>query len=322
MAKGKVLLYLGPELGEKQEAIDELRKQLSGKAALEENSFYAGETPAANMVSTLRNGSLFSDARLFFIKNAELLSKEESTLLCSYIKSPAEATVLVFLSEANSINKEIEAAAGAGAKKIFYELFENRKHAWVENFFYKSGCRIEKGAVDTILELVENNTDALKRECSRLILFLDKDSSVNTQAVEKWLSHSREESSFTLFTRIAQGDFTLALDLLRTLLAAKESPIAIFAGLTYCFKRLRDYECLMDKGLAHDDFELKKVGIAHPKSRQDYASAARLYRADTCLSLVAEYDILLRRSGAALETLLMDMFLYAIFKHSRNLNKP
>jgi DNA polymerase-3 subunit delta len=328
MAKGSTWLFLGPEIGEKEEAVNEIRLKIRGSekavrkhtqdGALEEFSFYAGETPVQQVVSDLRNGSLFADTRLFLLKNADIIKKKEETeLLCSYIKSPQENTTLILVSDNTSLDKNIEKAAGTSNKKLFYELFENRKVDWVNGFFTRQGYRVSSDGIAAILEMVENNTDALKRECSRLMLFLGKDRPAGAEDVEKWLSHTREESAFTLFSRIASGDLEKSVESLRTLLAAKETPVAIFGGLSWCFRKLRDYERLMENGLGNDDFELKKVGLSHPKTRQDYTQARRRYDAGACLSLIAEYDILIRSGGSALEGMLMDLFLYKLLSISR-----
>jgi DNA polymerase-3 subunit delta len=323
MSAGFCRLFLGPELGKKQDAVDEIRQGLSrGGAAPEETSFYAGETPVSQMAAVLRNGSLFADSRLFLIKNAEVIKKkEEVELLASCMASPQEDTVLILLSENTSLAKGLEDAAGRENRKIFYELFENQKIEWVDSFFRREGFRLDPGAIETILELVENNTDALKRECSRLMLFFGKDKVITAGDVEEWLSHTREESTFTLFSRIALGDFSRALESLHTLLAAKEAPPGIFAGLAWCFRKLRDYLALAGSGML-SDFEMRKIGLASPKARGDYTRAAEQYDAagaETCIALTAEYDILLRSSGTVFESVLMDLYLYKIFQAAKTL---
>jgi DNA polymerase-3 subunit delta len=318
MAAGFCRLFLGPEIGKKQDAIEEIRRILPGDTSPpEETSFYAGETAVSQMTAALRNGSLFADSRLFLIKNAELIKKkDEVELLASYITAPQEDTALILISEQTSLAKGLEDAAGRENRKVFYELFENQKTEWVDSFFRRAGFRIAPGAIETILELVENNTGALRRECSRLTLFLNKDTVIGPEEVEKWLSHTREESAFTLFSRIAAGDFSRALESLHTLLAAKEAPQSILAGLAWCFRKLRDYLSLAGAGKLND-FELRKIGLSSPKARDDYARAAGRYNsagAETCLACTAEYDILLRSSGIVFESILMDWYMYKIFQ--------
>jgi DNA polymerase-3 subunit delta len=315
MPKGSCLLFLGPEFGEKRDAINHIRKNLRGQygAPAEETSFYAGETPVNDMVAALRNGALFAEARLFFIKNAEILKKKDDLeLLASYMASPGDDTTLILMSDTVSLDRTLEKAA-EGGKKVFWELFENRKAEWVSDFFRREGFRIDSGGVNAILELVENNTDSLRRECSRLMLFLGRDTVAGEAEVERWLAHTREESAFTLFSRIAQGDLARSVEVLHTLLAAKEAPVAILAALASCFRRVRNYAALTAAGTG-DDSEYKKIGAgsAYSRVRKDYAAAAKRYGvsgACACLSLTADFDLRIRSGGTALEEILMDQYL-------------
>ncbi|MFP3091508.1 DNA polymerase III subunit delta [Treponema sp. TIM-1] len=322
MAKGTCLLFLGPEIGEKQDAINEIRRKMTTAAGSppEEISFYAGETALPDILSQLRNGSLFSDSRLIFIKNAEALKKkEEIDPLAAYIQAPQSNTTLIFISENSGVAKGLEQAFAAGAKRIFWELFEDRKTEWVASFFRRAGYRIGDEAIETILEMVENNTDALGRECSRLMLFQDKDQRITGEDVEKWLSHTREESAFSLFSRIAQGDLPKSIEILHTLLAAKQPSISIMAALTWCFRKLRDYLHLVNSGWT-SELEFKKIGLGSSKVRRDYAEAARHFpQADTALSLIAEFEVLLRSAGSAPELILWDLLLCRLI---RDPNRP
>jgi DNA polymerase-3 subunit delta len=163
--------------------------------------------------------------------------------------------------------------------------------------------------------MVENNTDALKRECSRLIHFLPKDTGVSAEDIEKWLSHNREESAFTLFSRIAAGDLCKALESLAVMLAAKESTSRILAGLASCYRKLSDYLFLIETGNENNKFELKKIGLSSPKAKDDYTAAARRYNTESveaCLALTAEYEMLLRSPVAAMENILMDRYILKI----------
>ncbi|MDR2760118.1 MAG: DNA polymerase III subunit delta [Spirochaetaceae bacterium] len=318
MAKGKCLLFLGPEIGEKQDAVNEIRRQMTAAAGSppEEISFYAGETPLPEILSLLRNGSLFSDSRLIFIKNAEFLKKkEEIESLAAYIRAPQNNTTLIFMSENSGVAKGLEQAFAAGAKRIFWELFENRKTEWVASFFRRAGYNIGEDAVETILEMVENNTGALGRECSRLMLFLDKEKPFTGEDVERWLSHTREESAFSLFSRIAQGDLPKSIEILHTLLAAKQPSVSILAALTWCFRKLRDYRQLINSGWT-SEVEFKKIGLGSSKVRQDYAEAARRFsQVDAVLSLIAEFEVLLRSAGSAPELILWDLLLCRLIRN-------
>ena len=308
-------LFLGPEIGEKQAAIDEIRKKLSLQK-FEETVFYAGETPVPVMVSRIQNGSLFADLRLFQIKCAEEIKKKEDVdLLSSCLASPPGDACIILVSEETGIAAGLEKIIPKANKRIFWEISDSRKSQWVETFFRNEGFKISPDGIETILELVENNTAALRQECSRLALFLDKDEEITGEEAEKWLSHTREESVFTLFSRIAAGDLSRSLESARMLLEAKVAPQAIFAALASCFRKLINYIALKNAG-NYDDAEYRKIGVFSPGAKRDYAAAATRYDsagAESCLALTAEYDFTLRSALSFPEQILMDKYLFKLY---------
>jgi len=328
-----VYIFLGPELGKKQDAFDVLKNKFQSPEFF---SFYAGESPVSMIADTLLNISLFSDSRIVTVKNADLIKKkDEIELLASCMLNIDKNTVLVLLSDENKLAPGLEdAIVKAGVPKnnrqVFYEMFEKEKQEWLISFFKREGYSIDRDCVNAILELVENNTDALKRECSRLLNFLPAASaeengafksarSVTAGDIEKWLSHNREESAFTLFSRIAQGDMSKALESLSVMLAAKESAIGILSTLAGCFRKLGDYLTLLEEGNANNNFEMKKIGITSPKAKDDYAAASRNYNAQSvqaCLALTAEYNVLLRSPVSVMENILMDRYIIALVNNA------
>ena len=314
-------IFLGPEIGKKQDAIGELRKKLSAHGAPEEFVFYAGETPALKIAEAVQNHSLFSQSRMFIVKNADQIKKkEDAALVASCMEELEPDSTMILVSDEFKLASPLDSCCPKDNRRVFYEMFENQKTEWVQSFFRGEGRSITRDGVDLILEMVENNTDALRRECSRLVLFLPKDRAVEADDIDKWLSHNREESAFTLFSRIAAGDTPKAVESLHTLLAAKESPQGIMAGLAWCFRKLRDYLILLREGKADNSFELKKIGLSSPKAKSDYTAAARRYNSaavDACLAITAEYDVLTRSSGAALESVLMDTYILKIMGSGR-----
>jgi len=328
-ASKNVFIFLGPELGKKQDAVKEIKEKFPGA---EEFSFYSGESPVSEIADTLLNISLFADSRIVILKNAEhLKKKDEIELLASCVKNMENSTALILLTDEIKLPSGLEDAfLNAGVPKtgikIFYEMFEREKSEWLVSFFRREGFNINKECVNMILELVENNTEALKRECTRLIQFkhannTEGDKNITAEDVEKWLSHNREESAFTLFSRIASGDLTKALESISVMLLAKESAQGILSGLAWCFRKLGDYLSLIEAGNADNSFELRKIGLSSPKVKDDYIAASRRYSIDSaeaCLALTAECDMLLRSPAAALENILMDRYILSVINAGNN----
>jgi DNA polymerase-3 subunit delta len=316
-----IWLFTGPEIGERNAAIEEVRSAASKAAGnLDAHTLYASDARMGDIVSLLQNGSLFADARFVVVRNAELIKKKDDVeQLLAWISESTSVSdaFLVLVSDEIGVDKKIEVATPKEQKRVFWELFENRKEEWIVSFFRKAGYQVEGDAVASILELVENNTDALKVACSRLTLFFPAGHRVTEADVESILAHNREESAFTLFDSLAEGDLEGALGILSKLSLSKESsPVQTVAGLTYCFRRLADWHRLAESGET-DDFSLKKAGFSSKRAIDQYRKAARRWGAASAsriLALLAKTDIELRSSGTALADCLLELSAYSILR--------
>jgi DNA polymerase-3 subunit delta len=200
-------ILLGPEIGKKQKEIISIKKRLFEKKAIDETVFYIGDTPIQKIVFDIQSQNLFIEERLFIIKNAELIKKkDEADALSACIKEMDLKTVLIIISDETKLSaffSVIENQIPKENKKTFYELFEKEKSSCIKNFLKQQGFEIDNDGIDTMLELVENNTYALERECTRLIQFFEDSpksslsKTITAVDVELWLSNSREETLFT-----------------------------------------------------------------------------------------------------------------------------
>ena len=318
-----VWLFTGPEIGERNTAVEQLRASAAKKSGnLDSHSLYASDARMGDVISLLQNGSLFADARFVVLRNAdELKKKDDIEMLLEWVSSSSAVAdaFLVLVSDEIGIDKKIEAVVPKEQKKIFWELFENRKEQWINDFFRKEGFSIDGDAVSAILELVENNTDALRNACSRFTLFFPKGHCISAEDADNMLAHNREESPFSLFDALAQGDLNLSLEILRKLSLSKDSsPVQTIAGLTFCFRRLADWHRLVEAGTT-DDFSLKKSGFTSKRAIDQYRMASRRWDASSVrriLSLFASADFDIRSGGTALQDCRMETVLYAICKKS------
>jgi DNA polymerase-3 subunit delta len=333
-------LFTGPEIGGQNDAIANLRAALKKSAgALDEYSLYAGDARIADALSLLENESLFAAARFMVIRNAELIKKKEDIdLIAEWVKAAASQksgclSTLVLASSENGIDKKLENCVPKENRKIFWELFDNQKEAWVRDFFRKGGFTVEAEAVDTILELIENNTEALRTECSRFFLCFEKGHGVTAADAETILAHNREESAFTLFdvlaapSRPASARLEAASGILRQIRGAKDSgAVKLIAGLTWCFRRLQDWHTLLAAKGSPSDLDLKIAGFSSKKAQSQYRNAARVWNpAETldALSRLAGIDADIRAGLAGVEDVLLDMLLFSLaFKRSPEVYNP
>lgn len=320
-----VYLYTGIEIGEKNDAIATLKKSAEKKyGAIDEHLFYANESSVAEIVTILQSASLFSNASFVLVKNAEAIKKkDEVKTLVDWIKIANDnqtKNTLVLVSDENKIDATIEKNIPSSQKKIFWEMFEERKIPYLINYFQKRGYAIEDEACEVMLDLVENNTQSLRNEAERFFILFPKEHAITADDIENVLAHTKIENAFTLFDAMCESEsesrrFQNALSVLQAIRLSKDSSAQLLiAGLTSCFRRLQIWHALSDAGEC-DDFHLRTNGFSSKKAKAQYTRAASLWSAGqthAILATLANADLEIRSGSANLETIILEKMLYEI----------
>ena len=322
-----LFLYTGPEFGERNDAVADLKRQAEKKfGSIDYHQIYTADVAFGDVLTLLRNGNLFMPARFVVLRGAETIKKKEDVEQLSdwceeMKKTQADDVWFVLVSDETSVDKKVDALVPKEHKKIFWEMFEDRKEQWLESFFRKNGYKLDPDATDLILSLVENNTEALRNECSRFFVCFDKEHVISVDDVEAVLAHNREESAFTLFDAMAASERDVgtrlsdALSILQKLRNSKDSgAVQIIAGLTWCFRKLKVWHVLASEG-GLSDFNLKINGFQAKRMQQKYRAAAKLWNpkeTESAISLLSKTDMLIRSSGSSVESVSMQTLVYCL----------
>jgi len=320
-----VYLYTGPEFGQRNEAVNAVKSALHKKyASVDEYLFYLVETPLSQAMTTLQDGSLFSDATCVVIRGAETIkNKSDIQMIEAWLKSnPDDSSTLILVSDEISVDAKLKKLVPASNQKQFWEMFESEKLPWVMNFFKKNGYSIDQDAAQLILEMVENNTEAMKNECSRFFVVFPQGTDINSDHVEQILEHNREETVFSLFNKMtdvtqnAEKRLENALIVLQKLRLSKENnSVMLLAGLTSCFRKLQTWHQVMAENPYADDFTLKTKGFGSKMMQKQYRNAAKIWSAGqttAVLALISATDMNIRNGNALLEDVLLQKALYEI----------
>ncbi|MCR4948691.1 MAG: DNA polymerase III subunit delta [Treponema sp.] len=305
-------LYTGPEFGKRNDAVDAIKAAHKKKfGVIDEHSFYLLETPFSQVMTILQSGTLFSDGVCVVCRNAELIKKKEDIqMIADWLENPDASAVLILISDEISVDAKLEKLVPPANRKKFWEMFESDKLPWVLTYFSKNGYRIQQPAARLVLELIENNTQALANECSRFFVLFPKDHEITEDDVDSVLTHNREENAFSLFRELANSSensqlrFEKGLQILQKIRLSKEnSSVMIIAGLSSCFKNLI---------LWHKEGE----NAIHGKLLQNqYRSAAKVWskgQAAAILAVLASTDMEIRSGGSTMEDILLQKMLYEI----------
>jgi len=316
-------LFTGPEFGKRNDAVSTVKNSLTKKfGQIDEHLFYLLETPFSQIMTILQSGTLFSSGVCIVCKNAELLKKKEDVqMLTEWIETAEESSVLILISDEITVDAKIEKLIPKNNRQKFWEMFDKDKLPWVVNFFRKNGYLITQDAAQLILDLIENNTEALRTECSRFFLCFPKDHEITEDDVNSILTHSREENVFSLFNQMAQASipvekrFENCLEILQKIILSKDnSSVKLIQGLASCFRKLVLWNNLHQENTYIDENELKSKGFPKPMQPQ-YKGAAKIWttgQATAILALLASTDMEIRTGGSLMENVLLQKLLYEI----------
>jgi len=170
--------------------------------------------------------------------------------------------------------------------------------------------------------MVENNTQALKNECSRFFVCFPKEHLITADDVDSILIYNREEDAFSLFNQISdasassQKRFENGITILQKIRLSKENDsVKMIAGLASCFRKLVLWHKINPNGYLADSFTLKTNGFSSSMMQKQYKNAAKIWtsgQATAILALLSSTDMQIRSDGTMMEDVLLQKMLYEI----------
>lgn len=173
--------------------------------------------------------------RIVQINNFSIKNKAKEDKLLNYLKNPMKECVLIFFSidQSDALKPYLSSVCAVDCDKLSSDvLFQTLKAK-----FEKSGAKITKEAIETLILFCNNDMARISGESDKLISYADgKEISVHT--VKKLVVEDKEYQVFELAEFIAKGDKFKALDLAETLSNDKKGGFSILTPLYNNYRRV------------------------------------------------------------------------------------
>ena len=314
---GEVYLLLGPENGLREDFIKNIKNSMP---QCEVSRFYAFEDYEEELFAQLNNSDLFADKKLVILDEAqEIKTKDKAKGIVDYINNPSDSVTFLISSKELYIHADIMSAVKSDNIIKFYELFESKKNEWLRNYFKRNNLAVEDDACAAIIEKVENNIQEFEAVCAQLSIYLNgiNKKVVTESDVEEFLSHTRQETEFSLFGYIARKNLSGALECLQALLHTNDEAAmaAVLASrLSTFFRRLLSVEMNLSKRMSIDEALKAKYfdtdrPIVMPKDKDTYKAAVSNYKLSDVkriLKRLAKYDVEIKEVGTYLQQTMME----------------
>lgn len=296
-----IYLLLGPEVGQKSDFIRQLYKEIySLDPNVEQYKFYPYDSQMSEIIGIIQTPSLFQTKRFLHLASVEDFDVGQMDRLIQALASLCHDVWVVMSSnqtQAAKVHRKLETVVPEKNKRIFWEMFESRKHEWIHTFFQREGMKISAEAVDRLLSLVENNTQELGVACEALAGYFGDKLAISEEDVNLFIVHSREESVYSLFSYVVQSDLNSACASLTSLALSSEGVgVQTLSRLVWQFRKLMRFKELLDSGMAIE-LAARQVMILGKNQIELYKRAAQKFslpRLQEILVYFVEYDTLLR----------------------------
>lgn len=321
-----VYLLLGPEDGAKGDRIKEIYAEAAKAAGSDPDRYHFYPTDDGweeKMYGVLTTNSLFSPASFVILSQVESLSDPEAKRLCDYVspllgkKPPSTPNTLILVSSQTYLPpkkkgvSKLQALFPRDKRETFYELFDSQKESWVRSQFQRRKVAVTPDGIQTLLDLVENNTLELRIAIAQIALFWQiekKKGAVTGEDIESYIANTRMEDSSSLFAAIMKHDLSDALRILHQIFAMGDSSTSTglyfrlswqldkFLAVAETYARTRSLE----QAFSQSSVGGRPVSIRNPRDKSVFGAGLRNYplaRARDMRALYGRYEVEIKRAG-------------------------
>jgi len=238
-----VYFFVEEESFLKAKAMDLLRKKLIHKKqeAFNLSIFYGEETRGVTVLETLQTPPLGVEKRLVILRNFQNMIIQDKQKILEYAEHPIPDSVLII-----EIGKKVDLTSGiyAKLKKIAptYFFYHPYNEADGIRFLQSEAQSIHRQlhpkAARELVEMVGLDYQKLYTEFQKLLIYVKEKQQITETDVQKCIAFSRDYKIYDLQHAIGRKSVCESINILKNLIRAGDSPVAIIIMLTRYFKTL------------------------------------------------------------------------------------
>jgi len=224
-----VYLLAGTEHFLKEDALGKIKSAFLDESSrsFNFNVFYAGSAGVEKILECARTFPVFGSKRVVLVRGFENFSISERQLILSYVKTPQRVTCLVLETRENNLNEKFFAELCKFSQVIFCNPPSgNHLFDWISARAKTEGKKIEKKALQLMVENLGSNLQALALSLEGLILYIGKRETISAADVERLVGPDITagvfELVYTLRVRDKQKTFQVLDSLLKNGVSAPQ----------------------------------------------------------------------------------------------------
>lgn len=262
---------------------------------------YGKDTDMSMIMNAAKRYPMMSDYQLIIVKEAQDLKWAKETegnsksaeFVLNYFEKPMPSTILVLGYKYANFDKrkKIYKAIDKNGLVFQSDLVRDYKLAgWIEELVRDKGYKIAPQASALMAEYLGTDLSKIANEVEKLFLNIGKETTIDTDLVQKNIGISKEYNVFELQKALAVKNVLKCNQIINYFADnPKANPmVMVMANLSAYFTKILKYHYLQNKSHA-----AKELGV-NPYFVKDFETAARSYslgKTFDIIGLMREYDL-------------------------------
>ena len=260
---------------------------------------YGKDTDMSTILNAAKRYPMMSDYQVIIVKEAQDLKWSKDTegkdaeYVLSYFEKPLASTILVFGYKYGNFDKRKKLYKTIDKSGLIFQSDPIRDYkiaGWIEDHVKEKGYKIGPQAAALMAEYLGTDLSKIANEVEKLLLNISKETTIDTDHIQKNIGISKEYNVFELQKALASRNVLKCNQIINYFADnPKANPtVMVLANLNSYFTKILKYHYLQNKNDA-----AKELGV-NPYFVKDYETAARSYSLNKVfdiISLLRSYDL-------------------------------
>lgn len=242
----------------------------------DKETYYGENQSFANVVGLASTFPFGSEKKLIVLKQAE--KPKDKKELVSYLKSPADFSVIIFLHDGTITNPETEPYKTLANQGYLFEAKElkgNTLIEWLISNVEKNGKTISYENAQLLTDISGENRIMLEAQLEKIFLYIGDAKEITIDSIRGLSTSLKQYTIFDLQNAIGKKNKANALKVAHNLLKNGIEPIQIIAMLNKYFTGLARLSELTASNT--NEYQVARILGTHPYYLKDYQAARRAY---------------------------------------------
>ncbi|NLO88715.1 MAG: DNA polymerase III subunit delta [Clostridia bacterium] len=303
-------LFCGGEKYLLTEAVSRLKDVLLSEKELQWNyrELDGEKIDDKELFSELYTLPFLGGKRLLVVKNSQKYFgteskglKKEREVIEDYLDSinPSVTVIFVMEGKADKRKKIYRKILEKGAVVEFLPLKGRNLKKWLGDRFNDWGKEIDRNALEYMAAVFDNNLEMLKNEVEKIVLYSEEgDNAVTLDEVKAVLSRTKNFNIFDIVDAVGNKNLSLAIELVRDMLAAGESPVFILYMISKHLRTILRVKSFLEDGYSEKQI-ISKLQL-HPyvfRKMVDQSKNFSTKKLKSSLELLLKIDLMLKTSS-------------------------